>query len=273
MRHTTKGLVLGSFIALTGTATFAGVVQVQVTAQNLAPANSLGFAPLHFGFGNGTFDSFDNGTVAFNTGDIATAPIVTIAEGGSGSTWLPAFAAAEPNATIGSVTGPTGGPFVPGAVNSAVFSVDTSNRYFTFGSMAVPSNDRFVGNDDPRAFPVFDPSGNLVLNTIVQKTRDIWDAGSETDEPANAAFLVIGTNSQRVNQNGVVAFNSDFSAYNGLTTAAGYTFNSNLLSANDDVLRISFAIVPEPTSAAAGATILASIGGSWLLRRRQRQPV
>src|SRR5688500_19151402 len=53
--------------------------------ENLAPTNSISFAPLRFGVGSGTFDTFDAGQAAFLLGQpsIATAPIVTIAEGGS----------------------------------------------------------------------------------------------------------------------------------------------------------------------------------------------
>src|SRR5262245_46540926 len=77
-------------------------VQIRVTVENLAPANSVSLAPFRFGFGNGTFDSFNNNQPAFLLGapSIAEAPIVTIAEGGSGSTWFPAFQSAEPNADL-----------------------------------------------------------------------------------------------------------------------------------------------------------------------------
>jgi hypothetical protein len=210
----------------------------------------VSFATLRFGFSNGSFDSFNNGQAGFLLGfpTIADAPIVTVAEGGSATNWFPAFSTAEPNANLGSVTG-TGGPFLPGGINSAEFDVNVANRFFTFGSMVVPSNDHFVGNDNPAQYPIFDTGGNLVLSTITQQASDIWDAGSETENPTNAAFLVGGTNALRENENGVVSFNfSDLSAFNGLTTAAGYTFNSNLIAANDDVLRITFSVVPEPAS-------------------------
>ena len=89
-------------------AAHAQPVQLRVTIQNLAPANSLSFAPLRVGFHNGTFDSFNEGTTP-------TAPIISIAEGGSGNAWFPAFAAAEPNATLGTVVGMPAGPLLPGA--------------------------------------------------------------------------------------------------------------------------------------------------------------
>ena len=72
----------------------AATVRVTVTVRNLAPANSISFAPLRVGFNKGTFDAFDEGGTP-------TAPIISIAEGGSGSDWFPAFAAADPTATAG----------------------------------------------------------------------------------------------------------------------------------------------------------------------------
>jgi PEP-CTERM motif len=261
----------GLLSVLLTTASTAQAVQVRVTVENLAPANSISLAPFRFGFGNGIFDTFDNNQPAFLLGaaTIADAPIVTIAEGGSGSTWFPAFQSAEPNADLGSVVGPVIGPFLPGQSNSAIFDIDPTNRFFTFGTMVVPSNDHFLGNANPLAFEVFDAGGNLVLSSFTEDASRIWDAGSETENPANAAFLVGGVNDQRVNENLPVTFNfADLSAFNSLMTAAGYTFDSSLLSANTPVMRVSFAVVPEPSSVA-----LFALGGVALAALRRRRTV
>jgi hypothetical protein len=122
-----------------------------------------------------------------------------------------------------------------------IFEVDPTNRYFTFGTMIVPNNDHFLGNDNPLAFEVFDGGGNLVLTSIMEDASRIWDEGSETENPANAAFLVGGVSDQRENANLPVMFNfSDLSAFNALTTAAGDVFDSSLLSASTPVIRITF---------------------------------
>ena len=265
-----KRLMFGVFVAMLIGAQVvqAQLVPVRVTFESLVPDNSVSFAPLRFGFGNGTFDAFHENEVAplFGNPSIAEAPIVTIAEGGSGSTWFPAFEATEPNANLGSVIGPVIGPFLPGQSNSTVIMVDPSNRYFTFGTMVVPSNDHFIGNDDPVEYEIFDTSGNLILNSITQTAGEIWDAGSETEDPANAAFLVGGTSSQRVNENLPVLFNfSDLSAFNGLETAAGYIFDSSLLTSSTEISRITFSVVPEPSSLS-----LTGLAGLAFLRRRRR---
>ena len=243
--------------------THAAQVQVTITVDNLAPTNSVSFAPLHFGFNNGTFD-------AFNIGQVATAPIISIAEGGSGSARQPAFAAADSTATRGTISG----ALVPGAVNSFSVRVDTAiNQFFTFALMVVPSNDLFIGNDSPTRFRLFDTAGNLLINSIGQRASDIWDNGSEIADPAAAAFVVGGTNSLRTPQNGVVSFNfSELSAFNGLTTAAGYVFN-NSLAASTDIYRISFqsSVVPEPGMISLLAASLMSF--VWIARRRRVPPL
>lgn len=242
--------------------TLADTAQVRVTVENLAPAGSITFAPLHVGFHGGTFD-------AFNSGAAASPAIISVAEGGSGSAWFPAFAAADPTATLGTVLPNPPGPLMPGMTASTVFTVDTAiNRYFTFASMVVPSNDVFIGNDSPTAYMLFDDMGNLNLGSITQRGRDIWDAGSEVTEAANAAFLVVGSNDPRIEQNGVVSFDfTGVTAFDGLTTAAGYVLNSQL-AAELEVYRISFSLVPEPSAIVLGAFGCLTLGTVAYRRRK-----
>jgi hypothetical protein len=250
-------VVLATLAGLAATAAAnAQTVDVRVTVTNLAPANSVSFAPLRVGFNNGTYDSF-------NAGQTATAPIVSIAEGGSGSDWFPAFAAADPTATLGTAHM---GPLTPGSVRSSVFTVNpTINRFFTFGSMVVPSNDYFIGNDSPTQYRLFNNDGTLNLTSISQSARDIWDAGSEVDSVPNAAFIVGSNNGDRIADTGVVEFEfGGLSIFNGLTTAAGYTFDLQLQAATP-IYRIDFEIVPAP-----GIAGMMAMGGVVALRRRRR---
>jgi hypothetical protein len=241
----------------------ARLVDITVTVRNLAPTNSVSFAPLRFGFHNGSFD-------AFNNGQTATAPIISVAEGGSGADWFPAFAAADPTAVLGS----TSGALTPGASQTTMtFRVNTAiNPYFTFASMVIPSNDYFIGNDNPLEYRLFDAAGNLILSQIDQNASEIWDAGSELFDPANAAFLVGGNNDLRTPQNGVVAFDFlELAGFNGFQTAAGYIFQSNLL-ADTSVYQINFtaAGVPEPSS---WAMLIVGFGLTGAAMRRRTRTV
>jgi len=253
VRRTFAAIALG----LSALAAQSAPVQVKVT---LVPANGISFAPMHVGFGNGSFD-------AFNRFGVATAPIISVAEGGSASAWFPAFAAAEPGAKLGTIAG---APLQPGNLFMNTFTVDSAvNRFFTFASMVVPSNDFFVGNDDAKEYELFGADGSQKIATITVKAGEIWDAGSEAFDVMNAAFVVGGNNDGRTPQNGVVDFDfAELARFNGLTTATGYVLDSQL-GADSDILRFSFEVqaVPEPGSFALMLGGLAALGFKTRWRR------
>jgi len=235
---------------------------VTVTITNLAAANSISFAGTHLGFHSGAFD-------AFNIGTTAAAGIISVAEGGVGTQWQSDFAAADPTATRGLIAG----ALTPGQSRSQSFIVNAGlNKFFTFATMVIPSNDFFLGNDNPTGFRLFDDAGNLLINSITQTSSQIWDAGSEAFSIAGAAFLVNGVNAARTPQNGLVSFNfSELMGFNGEQTAAGYVFNSGL-TAGQAIYRIDFtsvAVVPEPSSMILLASGLLMLGVA--VRRKRTQ--
>lgn len=252
-----RALPLLAAAALAAAATLSSAAVLQIKVENLAAANGIAFAPLHFGVHAGVFDAFDAGMAA-------NAATVSVAEGGAGGAWQAAFAAAEPQATRGTV----GGLLLSGQMNTLMVNVDPLlNPFFTFASMVVPSNDFFIGNDSPMRYRIFDAAGNLVIHHIDQQASDIWDAGSELFDPAAAAF--VGDNGLRTAQNGVVAFEfAELAGFDGLLTGAGYIFQSGL-QRDTPVYRIHLNVVPEPASAMLLLPGLLAAG--WMRRRRPQR--
>ena len=244
---------------LVSSAAHAQQRMVTATVTNRARANSVSFAPIHVGFHRGTFDPFNIGTTP-------GAAIISVAEGGAGDVWQSQFAAMDPTAVRGTIG--AGGPILIGATRTLSFLVDVGqNPFFTFAGMVIPSNDLFIGNDSP--IRLFDASGNLMLNRITQRGRDVWDAGSEAADFRNAAFVVGGTNALRTPQNGVVSFStSELAEFNGRTTGAGYVFDSQL-GANEEILTIDFAstVVPEPSTVVLLSAGLVALGVAARRRR------
>lgn len=262
MHRTVSSLIrAATTVALAASVAQAQSRLVTVTITNLAASNSVSFAPLHLGFHRGAFD-------AFNIGAVAAPGIVSVAEGGAGGQWQADFAAADPTATRGTI----GGALLPGQSRSQSFIVNAGlNRFFTFASMVIPSNDFFIGNDDPMRYRLFDDAGNLLINRITQTSSQIWDAGSEAFSIAGSAFLVNGVNEVRTPQNGIVSFNfAELIGFNGEMTAGGYVFSSGL-SAGQEIYRIEFSstVVPEPASMVLLATGLMMLG--VVVRRKRAQ--
>lgn len=255
-----KNAALAVGLAL-GSATAQANLLLTVNVHNLANPTGVAVGGLHVGFHRGVFDGFNAGTEA------GTA-IVPVAELGSGSAWLPALAAADPTATRGTV----GGVVLPGQSSSATFVVNPlQNPFFSYAAMVVPSNDHFIGNDSPTALRLFNAAGELAITNLTLKASQIWDAGSETFDPAAAAF--VGNAALRTAEQGVVTTDfAEFAKYDGLTTAAGYSFTSGL-RADTDFYRIDFSAtqIPEPGAMTLALTGLL-LGGAATWRRRKVGP-
>ncbi|MCP5524993.1 MAG: spondin domain-containing protein [Verrucomicrobiales bacterium] len=166
----------------------AAPMDLMVTVESLAPANGTLVAPVWIGFHDGTFDGFD-------AGGMASAALESLAEDGDAAPLDAAFQGSG-SGQVSGVIASEGAlpPFAPGSHASMRFRLDSAlptSRYLSYAAMVVPSNDAFIGNDDPRAIPVFDEAGRFVGGSLVVAGTEVWDAGTEVNDelPMNTAFL------------------------------------------------------------------------------------
>lgn len=164
--------------------------EVVVRIENPSGNDGIFFTPVWVGFHDGGFDLFDAGTVA-----PAGGVLERLAEDGDVEALQADFAARVPDGVGGFVVAPEGFPdvpvFDPGDTGSAAFELDPSqNRYMSFAAMVVPSNDAFIGTDDPMGIELFDAAGNFTgPRTIRILGTDVWDAGTELNNEMDAAFI------------------------------------------------------------------------------------
>jgi len=185
--------------------------EITVTIENLAPTNGTLLTPIWVGFHDGTFNLYDSGATA-------SAALERIAEDGDVGLLNAVFSSSGAGTVQGTIA--SGGPLpplAPGQRARLTLLVDpksASNRYFSYASMVIPSNDAFVGNDDPQQFPIFDDAGNFLGARFTVMGAMIRDAGTEMNDelPANTAFLGQSTPNTGVPEGGRVGTHPGFKA-------------------------------------------------------------
>ncbi len=166
---------------------------VVVTIENPAPANGTFQTPVWVGFHDGSFDSYDGGTLASALPLPGSDALERIAEDGDAGPLSLDFDTVVDDgvqAVIGS-NGPIP-PLAPGQQVSRLFELDpNAHRYFSYVSMVIPSNDAFIANGSPFAREIFSSSGAFVGQAFGVAGGAVNDAGTELNDevPANTAFL------------------------------------------------------------------------------------
>jgi len=153
----------------------------------------------------------------------------------------------------------------PGEVTTIRVDLDASTqRFFTFLSMVIPSNDTFIGNDNPLAYELFDASGNFVFDQLINVfATDAWDAGTEADNGYGAAFAPPTGTGPTVTDTGILSLSYlDFLV--GRPQAPGGTVQT----ANGLLASIEITVVPLP---AGLPLLLVGLGAFGFIGSRKKK--
>lgn len=258
-----SNLFKGTLLASTLLAGAASAATIEITVTNNQPRGGLYLTPLLSIFHDGTFDSFD-------AGSRASAGVQLLAEEGFASGVISEVNAANPNhatAVIANPAGFGGAPVLdPGEVTTITVDLDTSSqRFFSFLSMVIPSNDTFIGNDNAMAYELFDDLGNFVFNDTIRVYADeAWDAGTEADDGNGAAFAPPTGTDATATDDFITAL-GDLDFLFGRPQAPGGTVQST----SGLLASISFTQVAEVPLPAGFPMLAAALGVFGFMRRRK----
>ncbi len=247
------------FILASSTVGWSEMLHIKV--ENLSPGDGTRMTPVWVGFHDGSFDAFDAGSAA-------SGNLQMLAEDGDPSGISGSFTGQVDGVVLGPVTVPGQPPiYHPGEVGMLSLDVDTSSDvYFSFLSMVIPSNDAFIGNDNPMAWKIVDNGMVTPLDIVVMGSM-VWDAGTEVNDevPANTPLLGQAAPDTGLDENGLVRQHGGYlvdgnvlNAFPGADfTASGY-----------QVARIT--VVPEPASIALIVMGALSLNAKRLRRKQSR---
>ncbi|MGE3310804.1 MAG: spondin domain-containing protein [Limisphaerales bacterium] len=244
---------------------------IRVTIQNLSPADGTLLTPVWVGFHDGAFDLYDRGAAA-------SPSLERLAEDGATGFVSADFAAHGGGGVDGTIAAGPFPPFAPGAAASMDFSLDPlapGNRYFSYASMVIPSNDAFIANGNPLAFQIFGPGGEFLGADFIVSGAMVLDAGTEVNDelPANTAFFGQAAPNTGDSQGGVVDLHGGFlpAGSGGILDGgfAGFSFaQADFLAPNYALARITVSVVPEGSTWMMAGTLGAGIVFVGLRRRR-----
>jgi hypothetical protein len=167
------------------------IPSVVVTVQNSAPARGALQTPVWVALHDGSFDLYDRNVPLGAGGLVSAESVERLAEDGSTAAISAEFASALPQAPQATLVGVTG-PLVSRGRAATTLNVNPeSDRYFSYGSMVIPSNDAFIANGNPLAHQIFNEQGRYVGRNFSVAGSEVLDAGTEVNDEiaANTAFL------------------------------------------------------------------------------------
>lgn len=249
---------VGAFVALFS-ATAVSATTLSITVTNNQSDGGFAITPLYTAFHDGSFDAFDVGAPA-SEGLEALAEFGTGGPANDDGTIASERIAVDPG-SVGAVVNTSDGPppIQPGETASITVDVDpSSNIFFTFLAMLLPSNDTFIGNEMANAYRVFDDMGGFLGPLTINVTgEDVYDAGTELNGLLGSAFVRGQEIGLSPAEGGVVTEGSDLSAFAGATLADGSVLDSALIDllgnnpADLNLLTIEIDVAPVPLPASA----------------------
>jgi len=285
------------FVSPVASSLLAQSIDVRVEITNNAPTGGIAITPPWVGFHAGTFDSYNGG--------LASQPgLESIAE--DGATALLSTQFLDFDTTNGGYTyvgpGPSNAlvrtgdlrdryrvdgtlvdddgtpPLLPGDSISQDFTIriDGSNRFFSYASMVLPSNDFYIANGNPAAHDLanfYDGEGSISFNIGLPGT--INDAGTEATDyrtsAANGLFGLAGGQGGPDTPSGSLGLanmnvSGDPFAGFGVDTPDTFNFNDAGLYPNG-IATVRLTVVPEPSTSLLG---LFAMVGALIARRRRR---
>ncbi|MGD1804077.1 spondin domain-containing protein [Dapis sp. BLCC M126] len=266
-------LTLVSVSSVITTASVAQALTLKVEVENLGPYGGAALTPVWVGFHDGSFDSYngglpseegleriaEDGNTEFISKDFLNNKTY-VKDGMSG-----VFDSNQEGTRVDGTIG--GAPITAGTKAMSTFDVtaDLSNRWFSYVSMVLPSNDYYVANGDPFAFDLMDLfTGNQSqISFNIGRPGTVNDAGTEVNNfstsAGNGLFPGLpagqGGPNQGADENGVNANVTDpyanfLNRPDNFDTAFGnLNFNDTTLYPNGIAsITISVESVPEPST-------------------------
>ncbi len=232
----------------------AAPVSIKVSIDNLAPAGGVALTPVWVGFHNGSFDSYDPGVVS-------SAALEALAEDGNTAP-ISADFAATPNGVDGAILGNAPPLIQPGMSGQSIFTLDDGgdNRYFSYASMVLVSNDYFIANGNPLAHDLAALLSGAVdeISFFIGMPGAVRDAGTEINDfstsAGNGLFPGLpagqGAPGVGVDENGVVtAVTNPYAGF--LNTPPGFDFSAlDFSQYPNGIAEVTISAVPVPPLAA-----------------------
>lgn len=280
-------------------ATGASATSIDISFTNSASGGDIFFTPIFTALHNGSFDTF-------TAGSTANAALESVAEDGAVGGAISNAEAA--GAVAGAILGTDGASgsfngagqpplFEPG--ETSTLNLDASTLaggpvYFSFLSMILPSNDFFIGNDDPLSIQLLNASGEFLgTNGVLEFDvlySSVYDAGTELNSVANSSGVLEnapfvfgsaqgpGQSNVGLDENGVVrnvASTAGLTLANliGTETPGGLIeFVPSGASGNNVLGSFRLEVIPTPVPLPAAAPmLLAALGGMAFVARRKRK--